>query len=382
MRKTIIFLLIAFTIAFSFAVGNILNPHQGWEFLIEEIGAFFLLVFGFIFFNKIVEKTVQKLEKTLSWKTHLTERILKESGIILLFTSGSTLLVTGLLWVAWNSFEAIPQFYAKKELKVHAINDERHFYHADHPPPHRRPLPPRDELERFSFFRFGSEIFLSNLTLFLLLFGMEEFIAYSKRRQQFLLEEEQLAKQQALSKASALQNQLNPHFMFNTLNVLSGLIHEDIDKADQFIKKLSDIYRYFLEQNDEIVVSLEKELTFIENYIYLQKIRFEDKLLVDISIPAEKKECLLPSLSLELLVGNAIKHNIISAAKPLRIDIFTEGNFLVVKNNLQIRKDAVPSHGMGLKNLKERLHLLGLDTGSFKTDGDHYIARVPLLNPE
>ena len=200
-----------------------------------------------------------------------------------------------------------------------------------------------------------------------------------KRRNDEKIHKEALLKEHALMQANILQKQLNPHFMFNSLNVLSGLIHEDIDKSERFIKELSQIYRYTLEHSEAIVSTLEEEIEYITSYFYLLKIRFEEKLYYTIKLPKTFMLYKIPTLTLEVLVENAVKHNIVSKTSPLKIEIFTKDDCLMVKNNLQIRTDSVQSHGVGLRNLRKRLELLGIHKASFEQEGDYFVACVPLL---
>ncbi|MEM8891085.1 MAG: sensor histidine kinase, partial [Bacteroidota bacterium] len=183
-------------------------------------------------------------------------------------------------------------------------------------------------------------------------------------------------------KASVLSKQLDPHFMFNTLNVLSGLIYQDVDKSAQFIKELSKVYRYVLEQSEELVSTVEQEFQFLESYLYLLKIRFDDKIPVSFDIPANRKKWLLPSMTLELLVENAIKHNVVDREQPLHLHFSIKNDELIVKNNLQRRTNINSSLGLGLSNLKKRLELLGKDNYSFLVLGNEFVAIVPLIDPK
>lgn len=137
------------------------------------------------------------------------------------------------------------------------------------------------------------------------------------------------------SKFESLKSQVNPHFLFNSLNVLSALVYKDQDEAVKFIKRLSNVYRYVLDQKDKEVVDIQTELEFVKSYIFLQKIRHGDSLQVNVDIP-DNTEAKVAPLSLQMLVENAVKHNIISRDEPLNIDIrLEEGQYIVVENNLQ-----------------------------------------------
>ncbi|MCI4666572.1 MAG: histidine kinase [Bacteroidia bacterium] len=200
-------------------------------------------------------------------------------------------------------------------------------------------------------------------------------------KQMLELEAAQQEKEIIIAQFETLKNQVNPHFLFNSLNVLSSLVHEDPDLAESFISKLTRIYRYVLDLKEETLVSLEKELNFANSYFFLQQIRFGNNLQLYIEVPEIKKQNMLPPLSLQLLMENAVKHNIISKDKPLKIELFLDGEELVVKNNFQVRTEKEHSTGIGLSNLRERYRLLTDRKPSFEREGESYVARIPLLSP-
>lgn len=201
-------------------------------------------------------------------------------------------------------------------------------------------------------------------------------------KKQLELEAARQEKERIIAQFETLKNQVNPHFLFNSLNVLSSLVHEDPDLAESFIAKLTRIYRYVLDLKEERLVSLEKELNFANSYFFLQQIRFGNNLQLYIQVPETKKHLLLPPLSLQLLMENAVKHNVISREKPLQIELFLEDEELVVKNNFQPRTENVHSTGIGLNNLRERYRILTDQKPAFGQIGENYIARIPLLSPK
>lgn len=183
-------------------------------------------------------------------------------------------------------------------------------------------------------------------------------------------------------KFEVLKSQINPHFMFNSLNVLSGLINKDVKKAQQFIDEFSHIYRYVLETIEQPVVTLGKELDFTRSYLFLQQIRYGNDLSYSINIPADLLELLLPPLSLQVVLENATKHNIVNEKKPLQIEIYSEGRVLIIKNNIQPKISKGVSTGLGLKNLVKRYSMISAEEPEFKIETSHYIAKLPLINPE
>ena len=197
-----------------------------------------------------------------------------------------------------------------------------------------------------------------------------------------LVESERLAKESMTSKFEALKNQINPHFLFNSLNTLSALIYSDTEKAEVFIDEFASIYRYILDNRDRFVVSLKEEIDFIKSFVYLLKIRFGDGLVFNIHIDSELLKHNLPTLSLQLLVENAIKHNIVSTDHPLEVSIYNENNSIIVKNNLQPRDEEIDSIGIGIVNLKERYKLLSDLEPRFEIANEHYIAKLPLIQSE
>lgn len=177
----------------------------------------------------------------------------------------------------------------------------------------------------------------------------------------------------------SMRNQLNPHFLFNSLNSLSDLIYDDVEKADRFISEFARIYRYVLQMGNAELVRLSDELKFIESFVFLHKIRFKENLVYnqDISDACLNKQ--IPPFTLQILVENAIKHNEISRDHPLRIDIRDEGNNLLVMNSFRKRLDEEESTGIGQKNLGDRYRLLAQAKPRFEVQNGFYVASVPLI---
>ncbi|MEP1032299.1 histidine kinase [Ekhidna sp.] len=188
---------------------------------------------------------------------------------------------------------------------------------------------------------------------------------------------EKLKTEQLSSQYNSLKNQVNPHFLFNSLNALSSLVYDNQDKAVEFIRKLSQVYRYVLDCMDDEVVSLEREMAFVKNFIFLQKIRFGDNLRVNIT--DDMPNLFVPPLAIQILVENAIKHNVVSEKDPLTIDIDLQGEYCVVRNNLK-EKNVKDSMGVGLENIKARYqYLTDLEVMIAKSQG-YFEVKIPLLN--
>ena len=186
-------------------------------------------------------------------------------------------------------------------------------------------------------------------------------------------------KENLQSQFEILRQQINPHFLFNSLNVLSGLISKDVSKAQLFIDEFSHIYRYVLETIEQPVSTLSKELDFMRSYLYLQQMRYGENLTWTVNIPASLLELALPPLSLQVVLENAIKHNIVNEAKPLLIEIFSRDKALIIKNLLQPKISKGSSTGLGLKNLVKRYGLISSLTPVFSIENNHYVATLPLI---
>ncbi|MDO9510364.1 MAG: histidine kinase [Bacteroidales bacterium] len=175
-----------------------------------------------------------------------------------------------------------------------------------------------------------------------------------------------------------LKSQMSPHFLFNSLNVLSGLIPSQAKDAREFVDVFAGVYRYVLENIDHNLVQLEDEINFSKKYIYLQQKRYGEHLNYSIHIEAEALRLYLPPLSLQVLLENAIKHNALDRKRPLFIELRIESNQLSVKNNLIPRVSKPFSSGLGIKHLKTRYGVFGLSP-IFETDQHHYTAILPLI---
>jgi two-component system LytT family sensor kinase len=169
-----------------------------------------------------------------------------------------------------------------------------------------------------------------------------------------MLEVERFKSESINAQMQNLKSQLNPHFLFNNLSVLTSLVQKDQDKAVDFINELSKVYRYVLENKTSELVPLNEELLFLDHYMYLLKIRFGNNVIFNVNIDASKKNTLLPPMCLQVLVENTIQHNEASQATPLQVNIHTQGYTLIIENKVQPRTDSAMSSNMGLKNIQSR----------------------------
>ncbi len=186
----------------------------------------------------------------------------------------------------------------------------------------------------------------------------------------------------ASARFDALKNQLDPHFLFNSLNVLTSLIEEDPDAAQKFTTSLSKVYRYVLEQKNKDLVSVDEELNFARTYVRLLKMRFEDSLDFEIPEKASDPEAKIVPLSLQLLLENAVKHNVVTTSKPLHLKVFEENGMLVIKNNIQEKQVVKKSSGVGLQNIKQRYSILTDREMQISDAAGEFSVRLPMLSQQ
>ncbi len=194
---------------------------------------------------------------------------------------------------------------------------------------------------------------------------------------------EKIQKEKIRSQLDSLKNHLDPHFLFNNLNILSSLIDKDKAISKTFVEKLADVYRTLLRTKSDDLIAVRDELEFIQSYMYLIRMRFENHILFTDSVTTSSKNRMLPPLTLQMLIENAIKHNIISEKQPLTIELLEEGDhYLVVRNSLHLRKGEPTNIGSGLANIQHRYsHFTDLPVKIKKTE-THFEVSIPLLQLE
>jgi sensor histidine kinase YesM len=301
--------------------------------LLENVLVFLVVVFCI---SWMVLGVVQWLNHVMPWEVSLFSRFLVETVIILAGVVFFTLISSGVL-----NFVREPDADSDFGFEILAL---------------------------IMFF----------ITIFML-FALHEFMTLSAEKESLLIRAKILQKQNHLAKYEALKNQINPHFLFNSLNVLSSLIYKDIQKSDQFIKKFSDVFRYVLELNNENLVPVKRELLFLESYLFLQKIRYGDHLQIHQTLDSAVLHMLIPPLTLQLVVENALKHNIISDSHNLSIWIENTFDEIIVKNNYQVRVNGSSMVGIGQQNLCEKYQLIAQRVPRFYVEDNFYISRLPVL---
>lgn len=224
----------------------------------------------------------------------------------------------------------------------------------------------------------GSDTVLVTLTLTILISTFLHGRAFLFQWKESLLEAEQLKRAHLTAKYENLKTQVNPHFLFNSLNVLSNLVYKDQDQAVRFIKQLSNVYRYLLDMREQEVVSLETELEVLKDYIALLQIRFGESLNINLKLEPDTGIA-IPPLTLQMLVENAVKHNIASKNMPLEIGIYRQGDQIVVENNLQNRLNNPESTGIGLINIRERYRHVSDKAVAIETGPNTFRVILPIL---
>ncbi|MEO1049224.1 MAG: histidine kinase [Bacteroidota bacterium] len=221
---------------------------------------------------------------------------------------------------------------------------------------------------------------IQGLVLAWLLISSQIILFYVNKTKEVEKEAALMQKELLRSKYESLKNQVNPHFLFNSFSVLTALIHRDPDHASDFVTMLSKMYRYILDNKEQTMVSLEKELTFLETYLFLLKTRHEQGIIIEKEITLPTDQFFIPTLSLQMLIENAVKHNSFSEEKPLVVKIYNEGeDYLVVRNSLQKKHSEVKSTKIGLENINKRYCYETKREIVVKEDEQFFVVKLPVL---
>jgi len=220
-------------------------------------------------------------------------------------------------------------------------------------------------------------IILAFVTLFV--YTIIDFALYSYNQYSVVqIESIKLSREQLELQFDALKSQLSPHFLFNNLNTIYALVHQDINKTEHYIRMLAQTYEYILNTHSKKTTSIEEEIHFVEAYKYLLEIRFGNALDIDIKLSAEALKCSIPPLSLQILIENAVKHNSFDEEKPLKIEIINDYDYIIVRNNLSQAKPKTDSLKIGLENLRKRYSYL-TEKNVQTIVNNYFIVRVPIL---
>jgi two-component system LytT family sensor kinase len=204
-------------------------------------------------------------------------------------------------------------------------------------------------------------------------------VLFFKNWKEATIQQEELKRAHLALQFQSLKDQVRPHFLFNSLSSLATLINTDTDRATQFVHKLADVYRYVLEQRENELVPVGEELKFLEDYMYLQKIRFGESLQVEFSLDLDRSRLIVP-LSIQVLVENAIKHNVVSAEHPLLIEILSaDREHVIVRNPVRKKEVTETSLGMGLENLRKQVAFFSEEPLLVREEADVFIVRIPTI---
>jgi sensor histidine kinase YesM len=208
------------------------------------------------------------------------------------------------------------------------------------------------------------------------------FMVKWKQASKFEITQQKIIAGTANAKFESLKNQIDPHFLFNSLNVLSSLIEENPDNAQRFTTSLSKIYRYVLEQKDKELVSVEDELSFAKTYMNLLKMRFENSLFYELPTTNINPDAKVVPLSLQLLLENTVKHNVVSEQKPLHIRIFIDGDYLAIQNDFQKKEVLQDRQGVGLQNIVNRYGIVTNRKVLIEQNEKNFTVKIPILTKQ
>ncbi|MDQ1088123.1 MULTISPECIES: sensor histidine kinase [unclassified Siphonobacter] len=262
-------------------------------------------------------------------------------------------------------------FFLHKSLRI-AMEAIFHVF-----PPQNTPMPKRSAEMWALVVRANNGL---SVMIMLTAFYLIAAVRATQRVQEIQLRSERLEKEHVQAQFAALKNQVNPHFLFNSLSILSSVVHIDANLSEKFIAQLSKSYRYILEQKDNDLVSLKTELEFIQSYAFLLEIRFREKFSVQIDVPESAQQLYkIAPLTLQLLIENAVKHTRMSSKEPLTVSIKIENQELIVENGYRPRLQPEVSTGLGLKNITARYSLLTTHAVWYGHIGDSFVVKIPLL---
>lgn len=223
-------------------------------------------------------------------------------------------------------------------------------------------------------------LFFAGLLLNVIATSFHEGTMFFDKWKLSLIETEQLKKMNLQSQLDSLKNQVNPHFLFNSLNVLSSLIHSNADKASEFLDEMSKVYRYLLRSNENELISLADELDFVSSFFHMLKTRYGEGIELVIDVNSDTHQLLIPPLTLQMLVENAVKHNTILKSSPLRIKIFAgDDKWLKVENNIQKKLSKILSNKIGLQNISAKYRLLNQPEVLITESAELFTVCLPII---
>jgi len=241
-------------------------------------------------------------------------------------------------------------------------------------------------INQYTFDTFLKEENFSNYIISIIIFFFISLFIHAfyfyKGYQENKIKEQKIIAGAASARFESLKNQIDPHFLFNSLNVLSSLIEENPENAQRFTTSLSKIYRYVLEQKDKELVSVDEELSFAKTYMNLLKMRFENSLFYELPDSVPNPDAKVVPLSLQLLLENTVKHNVVSAQKPLHIRIFIEGDYLVIQNDFRKKEVLQERQGVGLQNIVSRYSIITQRKVLVEQTAETFTVKIPILTKQ
>jgi LytS/YehU family sensor histidine kinase len=236
-----------------------------------------------------------------------------------------------------------------------------------------------EDIVFFDTLFFATLIIVSSIVLFIYLFEIYLENEFEKKELKIRLKENEI--ENLNDKYMSLKNHLNPHFLFNCFSNITSLIDAEPEKAIKFVEELSNVFRYSLTNSDEILVTLNEELKLLNSYYELQLIRHQGQIKLESSVDVSKLDYLIPPLTLEILIENALKHTVFDKHNPLKISIFTREEQLIIENNFNPKINAIKteSFGIGMKSIKKQYVLLNCGEPSFKIENNIFRVEIPLI---
>ncbi|MBT8231888.1 MAG: histidine kinase [Saprospiraceae bacterium] len=341
------------------------KPNSNKSFLVTTVSSLSVLLLFKLFFSVLNKNITEANEISflfIQWICY---------ALTLVFLSVYLLNYLLNIWLSWKKYAVIRfilQLFVGTILSLGSINIAYNFIKSQFT------QAPADINQVILLNIYGGAIILP---IFASFFGYKFLRAWKKSE----IESERLAKENTRSQLLSLRNHLDPHFLFNNLNILSSLMDKDIELSKSYLNKFAEVYRVILKTEYSDLTTLEEELSLIDSYIYLLKIRFKDAIYFDFEISSSAKEMALPPLSIQMLVENAIKHNIATKEKPIYIKIKSlEDNTLIVENNLQ-KKKYLPQErkATGIINIQRRYEFFTNKKITVLENEDVFSITLPLI---
>jgi LytS/YehU family sensor histidine kinase len=227
---------------------------------------------------------------------------------------------------------------------------------------------------------YNPELTTSLLLIYMIIYGVHIYLEKSIAIKEHIIKTEKLEKENAIAQYMSLKAQIEPHFLFNSLSVLSGIVHTNPDLASDFIIKLSKTLRYIIEQNENKLVPLKEELTIVNDYFFLLKTRFNSAIVLENNINKDIiKNSYIPPATLQMLIENAVQHNKLSEKYPLVVSFSNNSNYIIIENRIQRKDNQSTSTGKGLLNIRKRYDLITMREVTITEYDNMFTVKIPIL---